>query len=310
MRRSAACFIMPPSSVCWGLLLSLVLLCGCRVHLLSKEQRQMDAAVRQAVQADPSRIDAVFAEGAPPLQIAMTYHLPDLFDWLLAHGASPDARDQRGQTALHKAVIFDWPGHHSMRVLLTRGADVDARGDDGGTPLHLAAFLSSASCVEALLGAGANPNAPDGLGRTPLHLASTPQPTADPQAAVRTIHLLVAGGADASAHETNGDTPLHLAAMMGSVEAVRALLSEGAEVDARGLGGGTALHTAARFAKADVAEILLQAGADPNLRDDRGLTPLEGALQYPAVMSNAKGAGPVATDAVAGVLRRFMAMGK
>ena len=131
-----------------------------------------------------------------------------------------------------------------MRALVKHGANVNAKDDTGETPLHVAAFLSRASSVEALLAARADPNARDRLGKTPLHNASTPQPTASPENAARTIHLLVTGGADPNAHEANGNTPLHLAALIGSVLASRTLLSEGARVDVPGLGGGTALHVA------------------------------------------------------------------
>lgn len=295
-------------STCLGLLLVALLVAGCDDLLLSKEQRQMNSAIKQAITADSSRIDAPYADGEPPLHIALTNHLPDLFDWLLDHGADPNARDTRGKTALNKAVIFDSPDHKAMRALLKRGANVNGKEDDGGTPLHVAAFLSRASSVEALLASGADPNARDRHGKTPLHNAATPQPTASPENATRTIHLLVAGGANLNARAANGNTPLHQAALIGSVLATRTLLSEGAQVDAPGLGGGTALNVAAQFGKADVAEILLQAGADPNRRDDSGLTPLARALHYPAISMNAQGAGNVNTSAVVEVLRRYKAI--
>jgi ankyrin repeat protein len=284
-----------------GLLLAMLLVLGCGDQLLSKEQQQLSAAVKQAITQNPRRIDEPYADGEPPLHIALTNHLPGLFDWLLDRGADPNVRDKRGETALHKAVIFDSPDHAAMRALLKRGADVNAKGDDGGTPLHLAAYLSRATSVEALLAAGADPNARDRLGETPLHGASAPQPTASPADVERTIHLLLAGGADPGARQTNGGSPLHRAALAGSVVATRSLLSEGVPVDLQGMAGQTALHVAATFARPQVAEILLVAGADPNRRDDSGLTPLARALHYPA----ASGTGPVDTREVVDLLRRF-----
>lgn len=294
--------------ICMAAVLSALLFSGCDDLLLSKEQRQVNNAIKQAIAMDPSRINAPFLDGEPPLHVTLSNQLPALFDWLLDHGADPNVRDQSGKTTLHKAVFHDSEDHRILRALLKRGADVNRKDDHGETPLHLAASLSRAASVEALLAAGADPNGRDLLGETPLHKAATPQLSASPEAAARTIHLLVADGADVSARSTRGDTPLHRAALIDSVLATRTLLSEGAQVDLPGLGGGTALHVAAVFANADVAEILLQAGAAPNRRDDSGLTPLGRALHFPASTSNAQSTGPVETGAVVAVLRRFGAI--
>lgn len=289
----------------WGVLLSALLLAACDDLVLSKEQRQLNDAIRQAIATDPSRINAPYADGMPPLHIALINHLPTLFDWLLKQGADPNAPDQRGETAVHKAVIFDSPDHRALRALRKRGADVNRRSDHGSAPLHVAALLSRASAVEALLAAGADPNVRDQLGEAPLHRAAAPQPTATAANVALTIHLLVAGGADVAAHKANGETPLHIAALSGSVLAIHNLLGEGAPVDVPGLGGGTALHVAATFARPEVAEVLLKAGAEPNSRDGSGRTPLGRALHYPATTSNAQRTGPVDTSAVVAVLRSY-----
>jgi len=286
-------------------LLAVLLIFGCRDLLLSKEQRQVNDAIRQAIKNNPSLLNAPYQDGEPPLHLALSNRLPGLFYWLLSRGADPNARDQRGQTALHDAVYYDFKEQTMMRVLIEHGAKVNAKSDNGSTPLHLAAFALRAPAAEALLAARADPNARDQLGETPLHRASIPQPFASPEEVARTIHLLVAGGADAGAHSANGNTPLHQAALIGSVSATRALITEGAQVDMPGLGGGTALHVAATFGKSKVAEVLLQAGADPDRRDDNGLTPLERAEKYPAFTSKGKGAGPVDTREVVALLRKF-----
>jgi len=282
-----------------------LLLAGCDNLTLSKQQRQLNDAIRKDIAIDPSRMDAAYRDGEPPLHIALSDHLPTLFYWLLDRGADPNVRDGRGMTALHEAVFFDSPNHSAMRALLDRGAVIDARGNGGETPLHLAAFLSHAATAEVLLAAGADPNARSDLGKTPLHNAATPQPTASPEEATRTIQVLIAGGANVNAPSTSGDTPLHYAALIGSDLAARTLLGKGAQVDASGVAGRTALHVAATFAKASIAEILLDAGADPNRRDDRGLTPLAVALRYPAITGSAERTGPVDTSAVVDVLKRF-----
>ncbi|MCP5056889.1 MAG: hypothetical protein GY937_09215, partial [bacterium] len=261
---------MTTSSTIFGFVLAAMLLSGCGDLFLSKEQRKVNDAVRQAVTANPSQINAPNVDGDPPLHIALTHRLPNLFDWLLDRGAAPDVRNESGETTAHVAVIFDSANHRALRKLLELGADVQAKRNDGGTPLHSAAFFSKTSCAELLLAAGADPNARDQLGKTPLHIASAPQLTASAENIESTIRLLIAEGADVSGNSVDADTPLHLAALIGSVLATRTLLEEGAKVDMPGLGGRTALHVAAAFAKPMIAEVLLQAGAAPNHRDDRG----------------------------------------
>ncbi len=285
--------------------LAAMLLAGCGDSLLSKEQRQVNDAVRQAVTENPSRVNAPCAHSDPPLHVALRNGLPELFRWLLERGADANVRDSRGDPILHTAVIFDLTDQTATQALLKHGAKVNGRRSDGGTPLHTAAALSRPASVKTLLAAGADPNAPDEWGETPLHKASVPQPTASPENATETIHLLVAGGANPAARKKNGDRPLHSAALIGSAIAARALLKEGAQADAPGCGGGTALHVAAQFARPQVAEILLQAGANPNLCDDRGMTPLARARYAPAITIRGRGAGAVDTGAVVEVLRRF-----
>jgi ankyrin repeat protein len=272
---------------------------------LSKEQRQLNDAIKHEIAFEPSRINMPYLNGEPPVHVALSNQLPGLFRWLLDRGADPNVRDEEGATALHKAVLFDSRDHRSLRALLRHGGKINAAGKDGGTPLHVAAFFSRATTVETLLTAGGDPNARDKLGGTPLHSASTPQPTARPEDVVRTIHLLVAGGADVAARRTRGDTPLHMAALIGSDIAARSLLREGAPVNEAGPSGETALHVAAVFGKANIAQLLLEAGAAPNPRDAAGLTPLGRALHYPAVTASAQRTGLVDTSAVVEVLKRF-----
>ena len=307
MSRSSAVARVQSRMLPAGLIVAL-LAAGCEKLLMSKEQRALTEAVEQAITRDPSRLNAPYEDGEPPLHIALLNDLPGLFDWLLARGADPDVQDQRGESALHHAVIVDVHDQRATRALLDHGANINLQRNDGSTALHVAALLSRAANVQMLLEAGADPNASDNLGDTPLHHAAAPQPTATPQDAALTIHRLVAGGADVSAYRNNGDTPLHVAALLGSVLASRTLLKEGAEIDLPGAGGATALHVAAAFANTEVAEVLLVAGADPNRKDDAGLTPLGRALHAPAVTAGPKRTGTVDTSEVVRLLRRFGAI--
>ena len=78
-------------------------------------------------------------QGATLLHMAIDYHEREIFDWLLAHGADPDARAAvdadgfGGHTPLFSAVVVQ-PGtvrgleaDHFVRALLERGADTSVR---------------------------------------------------------------------------------------------------------------------------------------------------------------------------------------
>ncbi|HYA73620.1 MAG TPA: ankyrin repeat domain-containing protein [Roseiarcus sp.] len=63
-------------------------------------------------------------------------------------------------------------GHVAIvHAFLAKGASANARDDRGGSALHWAAGRGKLDVVELLLAAGADPGAEDGAGRTPLHVA-------------------------------------------------------------------------------------------------------------------------------------------
>jgi len=82
---------------------------------------------------------------------------------LLDHGADPNARDDSGETPLHKAVRHG--RSFQPLLLLSRGADVNARNNQGETPLHSTWYPEVATI---LLDHGADVNAVDRQGRTPI----------------------------------------------------------------------------------------------------------------------------------------------
>jgi len=91
---------------------------------------------------------------------------------LLAAGAEPRRRTQRGTTALINASIRGNP--EVVQALLRAGSDVEVVGANGANALHLSAYAGSASCVRLLVDeGGASLGARTRTGRTALHCAST-----------------------------------------------------------------------------------------------------------------------------------------
>ena len=89
-----------------------------------------------ALGADP---DAVDSHGLSPLHYAAVQQQAEMVDVLVRGGASVDAKDSRGYTALWRAV-FNYQGSpETIRALLDHGADPDASSVWGMSARDLAA---------------------------------------------------------------------------------------------------------------------------------------------------------------------------
>jgi ankyrin repeat protein len=74
---------------------------------------------------------------------------------LLEHGADIETRNNRGNTALMHAAVFETP--EPLQWLIARGANVNARGHHGHSALIYAAYNGRVENVRELLRAGADP---------------------------------------------------------------------------------------------------------------------------------------------------------
>ena len=219
---------------------------------------------------------------------------------LVRAGADVNARNERGETPLHRAVSADRPAIAAR--LLELGADADARSDSGvvadpvscehwDTPIFFA--IANARQVADCIASGSDIHARAKrhrnvtAGSTPLHMAyAFTRDTA-------VVSVLLRAGADVHARDDENYQPLHVAARHRSPAMVRTLLQAGAEVDARAEGyryhtgwDWTPLHLAATHnADPEVVGALLAAGADPHVRGYYGETPLHEAAanENPAV---------------------------
>lgn len=168
---------------------------------------------------------------------------------------------------------------------LAHGADPNAYDERGLTPLMQLALCErdAGPAIDALVAAGADPERvvrtdhPVRYGYTALHLACFgPEEYGDPA----NIARLVARGANAECRDGLGDTPLHHAAEAGLVEQARALLEAGADANALDRDGQSPLIRAAfsedaTESAATLITVLLDYDADPNIVDHNDLDALE-----------------------------------
>lgn len=132
---------------------------------------------------------------------------------LLDGGASASAKDNRGQTPLHRLLgnpyYFGEDFLGLLRLFLEHGVDVNAEDQDHTTPLYWAIYHRKLEVVPVLLDHGASPNSENYFGETPLHLLVKDN-YFSVERHLSTVKLLLEHGANRNAQDKNGVTPLQL----------------------------------------------------------------------------------------------------
>lgn len=137
---------------------------------------------------------------------------------LLANGADPEERDEKGNTALLAALLVG--DEIAARRLVDHGCDLNARNQAGTTALHLAAIDNREVFASLLLAKGANVNAQDADGDTPLHSASL-------RGHKKMVESFLAHKADPNLRNSRGRTPADEALRRGHEEIVLLLGAKG-----------------------------------------------------------------------------------
>jgi ankyrin repeat protein len=171
----------------------------------------------------------------------------------LAQGATPNARNRLGESALLIALQNDRP--ELATQMLAAGADVNLAAVNGVTPLMAAAHGGYADIVRELLAKGADVNAADQLRKTAMIYAAG-------EGRTEVVVLLLHAGIDPNAVYAHRLTALMWAAGYGHSETVQALLDAGAQTEPRDDRGKSALDIAREGEFAATATLLEAAVCD------------------------------------------------
>ena len=208
---------------------------------------------------------------------------------LIANGAEVNTKNSGGETALMSAAIKGKT--QAVKLLLEADADIHAKDDRGQTALHrmLDARRDSSysgyrkskdakDTVVLLLAKGADVNLKDKAGRTPLHLAAE-WTNAD------IVNLLLDKGARVNQKDDeSGFTALHHAARFGNKDAAEVLIARSADINAKDKQSHTPLYVAVHH-DYKIAELLINKGADSSIRTEPGKTLLQLAQQRKQIES-------------------------
>lgn len=139
------------------------------------------------------------------------------YDWVEVHLhglANPDARAEKGKTALeHAAMNGDIK---IVKLLLKWGANIHLKDEGGQTPFFAACAFGHLEIAELLAEKGAKTDEPNIYGSTPLIIASLTGRTA-------VVKFLLDKGASVNTRDRLGNTPL-LAATKNSLKPQPAII--------------------------------------------------------------------------------------
>ena len=191
--------------------------------------------------------------GEAPLHLAAQFgHVKVVNVLVQDHGASLEAITLDNQTALHFAAKYGQLG--VSQTLLALGANPNARDDKGQTPLHLAAENDYPDVVKLFLKMKQNNRAVltaiDQNGFTCAHIAAMKGSLA----VVKELMMIDKPMVIHAKTKTMEATTLHMAAAGGHKNIVKILLENGANPEDENAHGMSALHLGAKNGHVSILE--------------------------------------------------------
>ncbi|MEE4247473.1 MAG: ankyrin repeat domain-containing protein [Kangiellaceae bacterium] len=228
--------------------------------VVANQKRMLDYVISKG-----APVDAADAQGDTPLlEAALRGHI-DMMEILLSHNCDIMKLNERGQNAVHMAVI-EQDNAEMLQFLSDKQVPINSRDNGGNTPLMIACYQGHLSAVEFFLNADASwANEKNQDDSTPALLAAM-------KGRHEVVRMLGERGCSMDEADKDGNTALMLAIESASVETVRILLelnkSDLSAVNGEGCGVVT---LAEESEDRDMQELLVRHGLTAGVRQrDRG----------------------------------------
>jgi hypothetical protein len=190
-----------------------------------------------------------------PLILAAWQDHDEEMDFLLTHGADPNARDKNGATALHWAASRG--NQNQIQLLLVYGAEIDANNHEKYTPLISAIRGQQPAAATLLIEKGADVNSVTESG-TPVFFIAVAKGYAT------LTKAFIDKGIDVNIKGQGGWTPLHFAVYENHPDTARVLLEAGADPQLRTDQGSTSLDIAISQNKYEISKLLMDHAGSMN----------------------------------------------
>lgn len=253
--------------------IQLLLFFGAKPDVLDKDKfsplyyaikKAQPAAVKVLLQGGAKLTKLNMSSKDKALNYAARYANAEVIELLLAIGANPNDKGEKGRTPIFDAV---YKGNiEAIKILLKYGAKLKVRDKVKDSPLDAAISSKNLDLINFLLEKGADPNG-FGKGFRP------PLITAIDENNIASVDALLKAGADPNKFydKKRGMSPLHYVAKEGNSEILTVLLLNGGEINLKDGWHITPLYLAVRANRVENIRALLAAGADPNARDNSGM---------------------------------------
>ncbi|VDM95657.1 unnamed protein product, partial [Thelazia callipaeda] len=232
------------------------------LHLAAQNGRVK--VITMLVQDHGAALEAITLDNRTALHFAARYGQLAVAQRLLALGANPNARDDKGQTPLHLAAENDYPDVVKLFLKMRQNnrAVLTAIDLNGFTCAHIAAMKGSLAVVKELMmidKAMVIQAKTKTMEATTLHMAASGGHD-------KIVKILLDNGANAEDENAHGMTALHLGAKNGFVSILN-VFEQSLWRKCSKKTGLNALHIAAYYGNSDFVMEMLK-HVQPNLRSE------------------------------------------